>query len=230
MRLFARVLAEFIGTFAVVLIGAGAMCADAALRVTGSPGLGLLGIAIAQGLAYAVMISAAGPVSGGHLNPAISIGFWVTRRLGTFDLILYGAAQLLGGTAAARLLMWLMPESLWRSVSLGTPQLGYDFTRTPAMGMEAVLTFFLVFVFFLTTARAGMEFPKMGGLATGLTATACILFGGPFTGASMNPARALGPAWLSHHWANHGVYWIGPLLGGVVAAWICDRILLPQAD
>jgi MIP family channel proteins len=229
MRLLSRLLAEFIGTFAVVLIGAGAICADAALRASGSPGLGLLGIAIAQGLAYATMISAMGPISGGHLNPAVSIGFWVTRRLSTFHAILYWAAQLLGGILAARILALLLPESIWRAVSLGAPDVANDLTRAPAMGIEALLTFFVVMVFFLATSR-GIEFPRSAGIITGMAFTMGILVGGPFTGAAMNPARVLGPALVSHHWANHGVYWVGPLLGGVLAAWLSDRLFIPNAD
>jgi MIP family channel proteins len=228
MRLSSRVLAEFIGTFAVVFIGAGAICADSVLHA--GPAVDLLGIAVAQGLVYAVMISAMGPVSGGHLNPAISIGFWVTRRLTTLDTLLYCAAQLLAGVAAARLLAFVLPETVWRIVSLGTPELAPEFTRAPAMAIEAVLTFLVVTAFFLTAANHGGVFPKIAGISTGLAVTMGILAGGPFTGAAMNPARVFGPALISHHWANHGVYWVGPLLGAVLAAWICDWMFLRPGE
>ena len=89
-----KLTAEFLGTFALVFFGAGAICADQYLRSTG--GIGLLAIAFAHGLAFAIMVSALGHVSGGHFNPAITIGFWVTKRLNTLDVILYWAAQLTG--------------------------------------------------------------------------------------------------------------------------------------
>jgi MIP family channel proteins len=228
MRLSSRFLAEFIGTFAVVFVGAGAICADSVFHA--GPAVDLLGIAVAQGLAYAVMVSAMGPVSGGHLNPAVTIGFWVTRRLPTLDAVLYCVAQLLGSIAAARLLALVLPEMVWRIVSLGMPELAPEFTRAPAMGIEAVLTFFVVTTFFLTAVNHAGSFPKIAGLATGLAVTMGILTGGPFTGAAMNPARVFGPALISHHWANHGVYWVGPLLGAVLAAWICDWLFIPIGE
>jgi MIP family channel proteins len=228
MRLSSRLLAEFIGTFAIVFVGAGAICADSVLHA--GPAVDLLGIAVAQGLAYVAMVSAMGPVSGGHLNPAITIGFWVTRRLPTLDAVLYSAVQLAGGIAAARLLEFVLPESIWRVVSLGTPELAPEFTRAPAMAIEAVLTFFVVMVFFLTASNFSGSFPKVAGLATGVAVTMGILTGGPFTGAAMNPARVFGPALISHHWANHGVYWVGPLLGAVVAAWIADWLFTPIGE
>jgi MIP family channel proteins len=162
------------------------------------------------------------------LNPAVTIGFWVTRKLNTMESLLYCAAQLFGGIAAAYLLAALLPEAAWRPVALGTPALGGDVARMPAMILEAVLTFLLVWVYFATAADPDGAFKKIAGFAVGLTMTVNILLGGPFTGAAMNPARALGPGLAAHHWANHGVYWVGPLLGGVIAAWTYDRLYLVQ--
>src|ERR1700687_2054326 len=114
-----KLTAEFIGTFALIFFGAGSICADQYLHSTG--GIGLLAIALAHGLAIAIMVSALGHISGGHFNPAITIGFWVTRRLNTLDVILYWAAQLAGAIAAAFLLKAVVPEETWRAVALGTP-------------------------------------------------------------------------------------------------------------
>src|SRR3974390_2086487 len=102
-----KLVAEFIGTFALIFFGAGAVCVDFHLRSTG--GLGLLAIALAHGLAIAIMVSALGHISGGHFNPAITIGFWVTKRVSTLDSLSYWAAQLLGATAAAFLLKMVIP-------------------------------------------------------------------------------------------------------------------------
>src|ERR1700680_1504344 len=128
---FRSLAAEFLGTFAVVFFGVGAVCADRYLQSSG--GIGLLGIALASGLAMAIMVSALGHISGGHFNPAITIGFWVTKRIGTLEAFLYWAAQILGGVAAAFLLRAIIPEEIWRAVALGTPELVRAFSRLSAM-------------------------------------------------------------------------------------------------
>ena len=221
-----KMVAEFIGTFALIFIGAGSICADQYLHAANGGGVGLLGIAVAHGLAIAIMVSAVGHISGGHLNPAITIGFWVTQRIGTLQTISYWIAQLLGATAAAFLLTVVLPETVWRPVGLGTPDLAPDFTRMHGMILEAIMTFFLVFVVFATAVDAKGAFSKIAGFAIGLTITMDILLGGPFTGASMNPARSFGPALVARHWSNHGVYWVGPLVGGILAGYLYDRIYL----
>ncbi len=224
-----KVVAEFVGTFTLIFIGAGSICADQFLHASGGSGLGLLGIALAHGLAIGIMATAVGHISGGHLNPAVTIGFWVTKKLSTVHSLAYWVAQLLGGIAAAYLLAAILPESVWRPVALGTPDLATDFTRTQGMILEGVLTFLLVFVVFATAVDAKGAFNKIAGFAIGLTVTMDILLGGPFTGASMNPARSLGPALVAHHWSNHGVYWVGPLLGGVIAGWLYNAIFLRES-
>jgi len=221
--------AEFVGTFALIFFGAGSICADQLLKSTNQGSLGLLGIAVAHGLAIGIMVSAVGHISGGHLNPAVTIGFWVTRRISTFGALLYWVSQLAGAIAAAYLLRAVIPDDTWRAVALGTPDLARDFSRTAGMVVEGVMTFFLVFVVFATAADERGAFGKIAGFAIGLTVTMDILMGGPLTGAAMNPARAFGPALAAQHWVNHGVYWVGPLLGGVVAGWLYDTLYLKKA-
>lgn len=219
-----KLLSEFVGTFSVVLVAAGSVCADQYLRAAGLTGSGLLGQALAYGLAVAVMVGALGRVSGAHLNPAITVGFWVTKRLGTFQTISYCMAQLLGAITAAYVLMALLPESIWRPVALGSTDLAADFTRMQGMLLESLATFLLVFVYFASATEAGGSFRRYGGFAAGLGTTAGVLFAQPFTGASMNPARTFGPALAARHWINHGVYWVGPLFGGILAAVVYDRL------
>jgi MIP family channel proteins len=225
-----KLVAEFFGTFTLIFFGVGSICADQFIRTStnGQSGLGLLGIALAHGLAIAIMVSSLGHISGGHFNPAISIAFWVTRRLSTFDTIAYWVAQLAGGVCAAYLLRRL-PVDVWGAVQLGTPDLASGITRTNGMIFEGVMTFFLVFVVFATAVDERGAFNKIAGFAIGLTITTGALFGGPFTGAAVNPARAFGPALAANHWANHGVYWIGPLAGGVAAGWLYDTLFLTKA-
>jgi MIP family channel proteins len=223
---FQKFTAEFLGTFALVFFGAGAVCADRYLQ--GAGGIGVLGIALASGLAMAIMVSAFGHISGGHFNPAISIGFWVTKRIGTTEAFLYWAAQILGGIAAAFLLKAVIPEETWRAVALGTPELVRDFSRLSAMVLEAAASFFLVLVFFATSVDERGAFRSIAGFGIGLTITLGILVIGPFTGAAMNPARAFGPALASTHWTNWGVYWIGPLAGGFLAGLLYDTLYLKK--
>jgi len=223
---FQKLAAEFLGTFAVVFFGVGAVCADRFLQSSG--GIGLLGVALASGLAMAIMVSALGHISGGHFNPAITIGFWVTKRIGTLDAFLYWAAQLVGGIAAAFLLRSIIPDETWHAVALGTPSLLRDFPALSAMILEAVTSFFLVLVFFATAVDDRGTFRAIAGFGIGLTMTLGVLVIGPFTGAAMNPARAFGPALAAHHWTNQGVYWIGPLAGGFLAGLLYNSLYLKK--
>lgn len=227
-RLPQKLVAEFLGTFSLIFLGAGSICADVYLTSAGQAGVGPLGTAAAYGLAMAISVTALGHVSGGHFNPAITLGFWVTRRLGTLDSICYCIAQLLGGVAAAYTVKLVLPDSTWTAKALAsiTPDLAGDFTRAHGIALEAVMTFFLVLVFFATAVDARGALNRGAGFAIGLTVMMGALFGGPFTGAALNPARAFGPALAASHWQNHGVYWAGPLLGGVIAAFLYDRVFL----
>jgi MIP family channel proteins len=226
-----KLVAEFIGTFAVVFVAVGAVCADEYLRATGQTGFGVLGTALAYGLAVAVMTTALGHISGAHLNPAITAAFWVTKRLGSLQSLAYCVAQLLAASAAAYLLTAILPDSVWRSVGLGTPDLAPDFTRMHGMALEATVTFFVVLLAFGSSVESQGSFRNLAGPSTGLAVVIGYLIAAPFTGAAMNPARAFGPALVAHHhWQNHGVYWVGPLLGGVLAGVIYDRLLLRNSS
>jgi MIP family channel proteins len=221
-----KLVAEFIGTFALVFFGAGTVCVDRYLQSTG--GAGLLAVALAHGLTIAIMVSALGHISGGHFNPAVTIGFWATKRLGTLDAFLYWLAQVLGAIVAAYILKFVVPEETWRAVALGTPELVRDFPRSSGLALEAVCSFFLVLVVFATAVDERGAFRSIAGFGIGLTITLGILAIGPFTGAALNPARALGPAVASHHWTSQGVYWIGPLAGGFIAALLYDSLYLKK--
>jgi MIP family channel proteins len=221
-----KLAAEFLGTFAFVFVTCGSLCADQYLRAASAAPLGWLGVSAASGIAYAVLITALAHISGAHFNPAVSIGYWVTKRLATLDTLFYWIAQLAGAISAAYLLAAIIPDVIWRLNGLGTPDLALDFTRIHGMALEAALTFVLVFVAFATSVDANGASGKIAGFATGLTVTMGMLLGGPFTGGAMNPARVLGPALVAHHWTNHGVYWIGPLFGGIVGGVIYDRLFL----
>ena len=218
-------LAELIGTFALIFIGVGAIYHLGGIEKNG----GLLGIALAHGLTIAVMVSATAGISGGHLNPAVTFGLLLGDKISLKSSLAYWVAQLLGATAAGYLLLFVFqgqPDLASKIVANGTPDLGVATTVAQGILIEAVLTFFLVFVVFGSAVDS--RAPKIGGLAIGLTVALDILFGGPLTGAAMNPARTFGPALASGHWNHHFVYWIGPLLGGGLAGLVYGRFLIKQ--
>jgi MIP family channel proteins len=222
-----KLTAEFLGTFALVFFGEGAICVD--WYPHASNVLGLLGIALAHGLAIAIMVCALGHISGGHFNPAVTIGFWVTKRLNTVDTIAYWAVQLAGASAAAFLLRAVVPDDTWYAVALGTPMIAHDFTRLSAMILEGVTTFFLVLTVFATAVDERSSFRPVAGFAIGISIVLGIMVAGPFTGAALTPARAFGPALASSHWQNHGIYWVGPLAGGFLAGFLYDSLFLKKA-
>src|SRR5438093_3022590 len=222
-----RGIAEFVGTFTLIFIGAGSILALTTLFLPAisSPqaqgvygGLTLVSVAFAHGLAIAVMVSAVGHISGGHFNPAVTLGFLVTRRLAPTLAIIYWSVQLLGATAAALLLRWFYSASVRGTTNLGSPALGSGISVWQGVVIEGVLTFFLVWVVFATAADPGGTFKSIAGLAIGLTITLDIFMGGPLTGAAMNPARAFGPQLVQNDWTKWWVWYAGPIVGASLAA------------
>ncbi len=205
-------IAEFIGTFTLIFIGVGAIAAD---HITAGA-LGLTGIALAHGLAIAVMVSATAAISGGHLNPAVTIGLWTVKKIDAANAVGYVVAQCLGAIAAAFLIKMAVPAEALAMVNKGTPALGNGVSASMGLITEIILTFFLVFVVYGTAVDA--RAPKVGGLFIGLAVALGVLMGAPISGAAMNPARHLGPALLGGGLQNIWIYWLGPILGGILAA------------
>jgi aquaporin TIP len=221
--LFRRCVAEALGTFGLVFIGAGSVMSISFPNA----GYGMLGIAIAHGIVLAVMVTSTMAISGGHLNPAVTIGLLVSKRGNPISAAAYIAAQLVGAVLAALLLKPLYPAGVGRAVALGTPSIASSISLNQAIGLEVILTFFLVSAVFGTCVHP--EAPKVGGFGIGLVLIFDIIVGGPLTGASMNPARAFGPALVSGQWVGQIVYWIGPLLGGILAGLFWEYVLLPRS-
>jgi len=218
-----RGFAEFVGAFTLIFVGAGSIIA------TG--GSNLTAIALAHGLAIGVMASAVGHISGGHFNPAVTLGFLVTRRIEPLLAGVYWVSQFLGAVVAAVLLKWLLPSASVDAVKLGVPQIA-QIGAGEGMVIEIILTFFLVWVIFATAADPRGTFRSVAGLAIGFTITLDIFIGGPYTGAAMNPARAFGPQLVQNAWANGWVWYLGPAIGAVLAAlayeWLYLRPLGPE--
>lgn len=212
--------AELIGTFALCFIGAGAICTDA--KTNGA--VGLIGIAIAHGLVLSIAVSSTMAISGGQVNPAVTLALYATGRIKHLhQAVQYIVSQLVGAALAGFFLKAIYAPTVWQKVHLGTPALGPGVSQGTGIFVEAVLSFFLIFAVFGTAVDA--HAPKIGGFGIGLTIGFDILMGGPLTGAAMNPARAFGPALAAGYWQNHIVYWIGPVLGGVVAGLVYDKYL-----
>lgn len=216
--------AEAIGTFGLCFIGAGSIILDA--KTNGA--VGLIGIAMAHGLVLSIMISAMGHVSGGHFNPAVTVGFMVTKKQSVGTGISYIISQLIGGTVAGLLLRAIFVAETWQKAGLGTPKLAAGVGFGTGILVEIILTFFLVIAIWGTAVDDRK--PNIGGFGIGLMIAADILMGGPITGASMNPARTFGPALAGGGFdgINHLVYWIGPIVGAVIAALIYNNILIKK--
>ena len=214
-RTAAALIAEGLGTFLFFFVGAGSVVLGDYLAASGGTGPGLLGVALAHGLALAVLVSALGAVSGGHFNPAVTFAVWIMGRVTPMRLALYIVAQLLGGLAAGLALKLTFPDA-WQASNVGTPALGPGVSPVIGIGVEAVLTALLILAVIGTAVDS--RGPKIGGLAIGLAVAADILVGGPLTGAAMNPARWFGPAVAAGAYADWYVWWIGPAIGAAVAA------------
>jgi len=216
--------AELIGTFSLVLFGCGAAVV-AGISTTGPAGLGLLGISFAFGLAVVAMAYAIGPISGCHINPAITVSMLVAGKISMSDTIGYILGQVAGAVLGAAVLYaiqsgmpgfemgeWALGSNGWGPGYLG------EYNVTAAFLTEAVMTFLFLFVIFAVTSKHGNA--TMAGLAIGITLVLIHMVAIPITGTSVNPARSLGPAIfaggkaLSQVW----LFIVAPIIGGVVAA------------
>ncbi|MFI5209745.1 MAG: MIP/aquaporin family protein [Gemmatimonadales bacterium] len=215
-----RLLAEFIGTFALVFIGCGSVLAESYGRY------GLVGIALAHALVLSVMITALMSISGGNFNPAVTFGLLVARKTDGPTAAAYMVTQLVAGIIGAVGVKLVFPAGVVAASNLGAPTLAPGLAFGQAVLLEAILTFFLVLAVFGTAVSK--HAPRVGGFGIGLVLLFDIIMGGGLTGAAMNPARAFGPALVAGRWTAQAVWWIGPLVGGAVAGFLWSRVLEPN--
>jgi aquaporin TIP len=216
--------AEFVATFALVFVGAGALI----LNANGQ--LDLTGVALAHGLVLAIMVSITMHISGGMVNPAVAISLWVTGKLSSPRAAALIAAEVAGAVAGAFLLRFLVPTELFDSGNGGITALGDGVTAGKGILIEAVTTFFLVFAVFGTAIDDRGPFSKTAGLTIGLVIAFDIMAFGPYTGAAMNPARWFGPALATTDWANWYVWIIGPIAGGIIAGVLYWSVFLKDKE
>jgi MIP family channel proteins len=225
-------LAEFIGPFALVFVGAGSIL----LAITQGYGDGgtLVMVALAHGLAIGLMVAAAGHISGGHYNPAVTIALFIGGKIGLVKGAAYVIAQLLGATVAALILRQVFDDSL-ADLKSAIPVVNYDgdqdgiiVGRANAFWLEVITTFFLVYVIHgVAVDSRGAH--AIAPLAIGLTITMDILVAGPLTGAAMNPARHFGPALVEGEWKDAWLYWVAPIIGGGLASIVHNYIFIPRS-
>jgi MIP family channel proteins len=208
-----RLAAEAIGTFALVFVGAG----SAAVNAWSHGAVTEVGVSLAFGCVILVAVYALGHVSGAHINPAVTVGFWIARRFPGREVAPYVAAQLAGAAAGGFALRGAVGG--FALFAATRPSIAV----VPALGVEAVLSFFLMLVVMAVATDARVS-GEVAGLAVGFIVMGDALMGGPLTGASMNPARSFGPALATGEWNAHWIYWLGPLLGMACAVRTYDYL------
>jgi len=213
-----RGVAEFVGTFTLIFIGGGAGIVS---------GQDIVAVALANGLAIGIMVTNLGHISGGHFNPAITLGFVATQRIRMRLALIYWLMQFAGAVAASLLLWWIFPKEAIAPARLGAPLLHPSVGSGAGMALEAIMTFFLVLVVFATAVDERGAFRAVAGFGIGLVVTMDILTGGPLTGAAINPARAFGPQLVYNVWESYTwIYYVGPCVGAVLAAVLYELLYL----
>ena len=224
-------LAEAIATYGLVFFGPLSIILAISAFGEGLTTQSVLFIALAHGGAIGLMVYTFGHVSGAHINPAVTISMMVTKRIGITDGIVYIASQLIGAVAAAATLKVILPE-LGAKVNFGTQGGPSDLLNnsiSSGFAVEAILTFFLVLVIFMTAVHKKAS-PGLHGFAIGGMIFLIHLVAVPLTGASVNPARTFGPALISGFWEFHWMYWAAPILGGIIAGLIMNYVYVNKAE
>ena len=201
-------LVEIVGTFILVYA-----IASAATVYSESGQLGVIGIGLVHALALTAIVYAIGYRSGAQVNPAVTIGLLVARKLGVREAILYIISQIIGAVIGAAVVYAIFGSSMAASVTLPV-----DGNVTRAFVLETVMTFTLVYVVLAATTSKNIKIAPLAGVAVGFTLGFNVIFGGSISGGSLNPARSFGPALIAGNFEYNWLYWIAPIIGGIIAA------------
>lgn len=221
MDVYKKYFSEFLGTFILIFVGSGAVCANYLLTKAGQPGLGVLGIAMSYGFAVVAIVYALSYVSGSHINPATTISFWITKRIDGGTALMYIIFQLAGAAVAGLLIKVMFPVAVAINFGAFSPAPGVSGIQ--AISMEAILSFLLVFTIYATVVDKRAS-GALAGLAIGLVVIFGVIVGATVSGGAVTPSIAFGPAIASGNFANHHVYWVGHCLGAIVAGVVYDLV------
>ncbi len=203
-----KFLVEIVGTFILVYA-----IASAATVYSDSGQLGVIGIGLVHALALTAIVYAIGYRSGAQVNPAVTIGLLVAKKIGGKEAVVYIIAQIIGAVIAAAVVFSIFGSEMSASVTLPS-----DDNVMRALILETVMTFTLVYVVLATTTSKNFKIVPLAGLAIGFTLGLNVIFGGSITGGSLNPARSFGPALITWEFAYQWIYWVAPIAGGLIAA------------
>jgi MIP family channel proteins len=203
-----KFLVEIVGTFILVYA-----IASAATVYSDSGQLGVIGIGLVHALVLTAIVYAIGYRSGAQVNPAVTIGLLVAKKIGGKEAVVYIIAQIIGAVLAAAVVYSIFGSEMSASVTLPS-----DDNIMRALILETVMTFTLVYVVLATTTSKNFKIVPLAGLAIGFTLGFNVIFGGSITGGSLNPARSFGPALITWDFAYHWIYWVAPIAGGLIAA------------
>ncbi|CAG2232782.1 aquaporin-5-like [Mytilus galloprovincialis] len=230
LRFWKAVIAEMIGTLLLVMIACGSFTAwedpnkDHHISNAGR----IIQISLCFGLGVATLVWVFGHVSGGHLNPSVTMAFFITRRISLARAVMYVIGQCVGGMIGAGLLKGVMPSNY--TGNLGATTLQHGMNGGKGFGVEFFITFVLVLTVFASADKHRKDLRGSFPLSIGLAYTFCHLFAVPMTGAGMNTARSFGAAVVSGVWSSHWVYWLGPLLGGILAGLMYENLFAANAS
>ncbi|KAJ8419093.1 hypothetical protein AAFF_G00005920 [Aldrovandia affinis] len=216
---------EFLATLIFVLLSLGSTI-NWAVDEEKPPAADLVLISLCFGLSIATMVQCFGHISGGHINPAVTVAMVCTKKLSLAKAVFYLIAQCLGAIVGAGILYMVTPVSV--RGGLGITQVNHNISVGHALVVELLITFELVFTVFATCDPKRSDLKGSAALAIGFAVSIGHLFAIPYTGASMNPARSFGPAVVTWEWENHWVYWVGPIMGGIIAAALYEHLYCPD--
>jgi len=223
------ILAELLGTLLLVFIGCASCLDNWQKEAALGRGVTVVQISLTFGLAVATVVWCIAHVSGGHINPAVTAGMLIARKITVIRAIFYVIAQCAGAILGAGLLHLLHPNDHLQD-GLGNTGRDPKVRLDQAFGIELVITFVLVFTVFASCDKYRNDLGGSVPLTIGFSITVCHLFAIKYTGSSMNPARSFGPAVIANRWADHWLYWVGPISGCVLAALVYDLVFAADAS